>query len=92
MQNVNKYKYISSAETYDLCAGGAVLENINITETAAATITVQDVGPAGATTVAVFKASIAEGNYIFKVAISGTLRIVTAGASKLTVGYRPSGQ
>lgn len=92
MQNVNKYAYISSAETYNLCTGGAVLESITVGETAAGTITVQDVLPSGAVTVAVLKASIAEGTYKFKVAITGTLRVVTAAGSKLTVAYRPSGQ
>lgn len=82
----NKYKYISTATTTEVCSKPCILSNIVLTETAAGTITIND----GTTTVAVLKASIVEQTYKFDIMIENSLSIVTAGASKLTVAYRPT--
>ncbi len=89
--DVNKYAYISTNTTTTICLGGAVLAYITIGETAAGAITIIDSQPTGDVTVGVLKSGVAEGTYKFNVAISGTLKITTAAASKLTVAYRPSG-
>lgn len=77
------YRYISSATTTAVKATSGVLHSIVVGETAAGAITVNDnIG-----TVAVLKASIAEGSYILDVWCSGKIEVVTAAASKLTVSY-----
>jgi len=78
--------YISSATTTTIGTGPMILGTIVLGETAAGTITIKD----GATTIAVLKASIAEGTYTFNCAVMKGLSIVTAGASKLTVNAKPT--
>ena len=65
--------------------GIGVLEKILVLATAANTITVQD-GAGG--TIAVFKASIVEGDYPFDLQTTG-LQLSLAGASDITVLYKP---
>lgn len=80
-----KYKYISTGTTttFGEQASG-VLHSIVVGETAAGSITVSDaVG-----TIAVLKSSIVEGTYIFDVAYSKNLVVITAAASKITVTYK----
>lgn len=79
--------YISTATTTTLKSGAGMLHSIVVTETAAGTITVYDNTAGSGTVKAVLKASIAEGTYVFDIAFSTGLTIVTAGASKLTVSY-----
>ncbi len=73
--------YISTATTTQIGTGPQILGSIVLGETAAGAITITD----GGVTVAVLKASIAEGTYKFNMEIRKSLAIVTAGASKLTV-------
>ena len=82
---MNKYKYISSATTTTVgTQPSGVLSSVIIGETSAGAITIADaVG-----TIAVLKASIAEGEYKFDVAYTGYLTITTAGASKVTVVWK----
>lgn len=80
--------YISTATTTTVKTGAGVLHSIAITETAAGAITIYDNTAGSGTTIAVFKASIAEGSYMLNIAFTTGLTIVTAGASKLTVSYR----
>lgn len=83
-----QYAYISSATTTQVKTGAGVLHSITVGETAAGSIKIID-GTTGSTTnLAELKASIVEGTYEFDVAFSVGLRIVTAGASKITVAYR----
>lgn len=88
-----KSTYISTATTTDVSGNGTtpftgVLVRVIITETAAGAITIYDaVSGATTTTVAVFKASIAEGSYEIGRQISAGIQVVTAGASKVTVVY-----
>lgn len=79
--------YISSATTTQINNSlPAKLIRITLTETAAGTITVYNEIGSGTTDVrAVLKASIVEGTYEFGGKFSTGLKIVTAGASKLTV-------
>lgn len=77
--------YISTATTTKVSTVKSVLHSIVVGETTAGAITVKD----GATTVAVLKASIAEGDYVFDMVINGELSVVTAGASKITVTWKP---
>ena len=60
-----------------------VLHAITIGETAAGAITIKD----GTTTVAVLKASIAEGTYTFDIPLAVNLTITRAAASKFVVSY-----
>jgi hypothetical protein len=84
-QLTNKYKYISSATTTTFGAQPTgVLHSVVVGETSAGSITISDaVG-----TIAVLKASIAEGTYVFDVAYTKNLVVVTTGASKITVNYK----
>lgn len=79
--------YISTATTTQVVTGPCVLETIVIGETAAGAITVYDAtsGTASSAIKTVLKASIAEGPYEFEMRMKNGLRIVTAGASKITV-------
>lgn len=85
---MDAYRYIATATTTNVFVGPGTLKKIILTETAAGTITIYDEEAGGTTNViAVLKASIAEGEYEFNVAVGQGLQIVTAGASKLTVVY-----
>lgn len=84
----NSYQYISTNTTTQVVTGNGVLKSIIIGETAAGAITIYDESGSGTDKViAVLKASIAEGEYKFNVVFGEGLKIVTAGASKLTVIY-----
>lgn len=85
------YTYISSNTTTVVdAAGQGQLIRIVLGETAAGAITIYDaVSGATTTTIAVLKASIAEGTYEFGIQYKAGLQIVTAGASKLTVVTSP---
>lgn len=77
--------YISTATTTTVKTGIGRMARINITETAAGTITIYDNTAASGTILGVFKASVVEGTYEFNCRFNTGLTIVTAGASKLTV-------
>lgn len=82
------YAYISTATTTQVKTGAGVLHAIVLGETAAGSIKIIDNTTGTTTNLAELKASIVEGVYKFDAAFSTGLRIVTAGASKLTVVYR----
>ena len=76
--------YISTADTYTLTQKTeGVLHSIVVGTTAAGTITVSD----NKGTIAVLKASVGEGTYLYDVVYNGFLKVVTAGESTLTVSY-----
>lgn len=83
----NNYAYISSATTTQVRTGPGVLKSITIGETAAGAISIIDDVTGTTANMGVLKASIVEGTYEFNIAFSKGLRIVTAGASKITVCY-----
>lgn len=88
-QNFVPY-YISGTTVAQVSSHNGLLHSIVIGETAPGTITVYDegVGTGTTTIVAVLKASIAEGTYLFDANISKGIRVVTAGGSKITVNYQ----
>ena len=85
MDNIYKSNYVSSATTTTIgTQPNGVFHSIVIGETSAGSITISDaVG-----TIAVLKASIAEGEYTFDCAYVGALTVITAGASKITVLWK----
>jgi len=85
--NIFKPTYISTQTTTIVSTKPAVIHSIVLGETAAGAITIKD----GDTTIAVLKASIAEGTYIFDAECRTSLVVVTAGASKICVTWRPLG-
>jgi len=78
------YKYIDSATTTTITASQGILHSIVVNTAAAGTITVSDeVG-----TIALLKASVVEGTYLYDVAFNGYLKIVTGNADQdVTVTY-----
>lgn len=85
MQRAYKPTYISTATTTAVKSGAGILGSITVGETAAGAITVYDNTAASGTIIAVLKASIAEGTYVFDASFSTGCTVVTAGASKITV-------
>ena len=84
----NQYKYISSATTTQVYTGPCILVAIVVNTTAAGAIGIID-GISGTTVnVGQLKASVAEGVYTYNSVMSSGIRIVTAGASDITVIYR----
>jgi len=79
--------YIATATTTTVATGQGILHAINITETAAGTITVYDNTAASGTIIAVFKASIAENSFVLDASFTIGCTIVTAAASKLTATW-----
>ena len=82
----NEYTHISTGVTTNIGLGTnrICLKAITVNTTAAGSITVKD----GSGTVAILKASIAEGSYIFGlegIVLSQGCTIVTAAASDITV-------
>lgn len=93
MQLRDNYKinYISTATTTQVHSGQGQLVCITVGETAAGAISIIDNTSGSTVNIATLKASIAEGTYWFLTNYSAGLRIITAGASKLTVVYSPIG-
>ncbi len=86
MDEGHEYTHISTATTTNIGIGTnrITLKAVLINTSAAGTVTVKD----GTSTVAVFKASIAEGQYLFGrdgIVIGGGCTIVTGAASDVTV-------
>jgi len=82
------HKNISSATTTVVKSGAGLLHCITINTTAAGTITVYDNTSAAGTKIATIAASPVIGsNFIFDVAFTTGLTVVTAAASDLTVSY-----
>ncbi len=79
--------YISLATTTQVFSGRGTLHAITIGETAAGAISIIDNTAGSTVNLASLKASIAEGTYLFDCSVSTGLRIITAGASKITVTW-----
>ena len=79
--------YIDSATTTQVYTGNGRLVRIIIGETAAGAISLIDNTSGTTANIGTLKASIAEGTYEFGISFGAGLRIVTAGASKITVVY-----
>jgi hypothetical protein len=86
MNHGDEYTHIATNATTNISLGTnrIILKAIVVNTTAAGTITVKD----GSGTVAIMKASIAEGTYLFGhngIVIGGGCTVVTAAASDITV-------
>ena len=79
------YKHIDSATTTTVTTkDGGVLHSIVVNTKAAGAITVSD----NAGTIAILKSDIAEGTFLYDVAYSGYLQVITAHAdSDITISY-----
>lgn len=89
MNNGNySYSNIASATTTQVSTGPRTLVAITVNTTSVGAISIID-GVSGTTAnIGTLKASIAEGTYWYNVAIRDGIRIVTAGASDITVIYK----
>jgi hypothetical protein len=88
MNDDYRVKYISTATTTQVKTGSGYLKAIVVGETAAGAISIIDNTTGTTAYMVVLKASIAEGTYEFGCHFQSGLRIVTAGASKISVIYR----
>lgn len=79
--------YISTATTTQVDTGQGQLICITLGETAAGAISIIDNTSGSTVNIGQLKASTVEGTYWFLAQYSAGLRIITAGASKLTVVY-----
>ncbi len=91
MQLRDNYKvaYIDSATTTQVDTGNGQLIAVVVGETAAGAISFIDNTAGSTVNIGILKASIAEGTYWFLAQYAAGLRIITAGASKITVIYNP---
>ncbi len=81
------YKNITTGATTQVATGRGVLHSIVVNTTAAGTIKIID-GISGSTAnIGTLKISVGEGTYLYDVVFSVGLRIITAGASDITVNY-----
>lgn len=89
MYNNREYLYtnITSGTTTQVFTGRGLLQAITINTTANGSIKVIDSTSSNTANVATIKASAAEGTYLYNVAISSGLRIITAAASDITVSW-----
>jgi len=87
LRDDNSYAYIATATTTQVRTGAGRLHRIVIGEDAAGSIKIID-GTSGSTTnLAELEASMPVGSYEFNCKFAAGLRIITAGATKITVVY-----
>lgn len=86
--NINSYAHISTSTTTQVFSGACTLVAIVVNTTAAGSITVADSTSDVTPAIAVLKASVAEGTYMYNCTLGTGLRVITAGASDVTVIYR----
>ncbi len=84
-QDENQYTHIATNTTTQVFSGKGRLHSIVVNTTAAGAITLADVVSNTTPAIAILKSSIAEGTYLFDIAISAGLCITTAAASDITV-------
>jgi hypothetical protein len=90
MRDDYKYTYISSATTTQVNAGRTRLIRVVVNTTAAGAISIIDNTSGSTVNVASLKASIAEGTYYYGITLTTGLRVITAGASDVTVVWTPA--
>ena len=83
----NEYEYIGTATTTQVVTGQGTLHSIVVGTTSAGAIQVIDSVSGTTSNLAELKASTLEGTYEFNVRFNTGLKIITAGASKITVVY-----
>lgn len=81
------YNNITTNTTTQVATGRGVLHSIVVNTTAAGSIKVIDDITGSTANIATLKASIAEGTYLFDILFTKGLRIITAGASDVTISY-----
>jgi hypothetical protein len=81
------YTNISTNTTTTVFTGKGFLHSIVVNTTAAGSIKIIDNTTGTTANVGTLKASVAEGTYLYDVAISAGLIIITAGASDITVAW-----
>lgn len=84
---LNKASLITAATTTQVLTGPGILRKIVVGETAAGAIKAYDATSGTSNQFVELKASIAEGTYHFDCRVDNGIRVVTAGASKITVIY-----
>lgn len=77
--------YIATATTTQVFTGPGTLHAIVVNTTAAGAISVIDNTTGSTVNVASLKASVAEGTYTYNISMALGCRIITAGASDITV-------
>lgn len=82
--------YISTATTTQVFTGAGTLHSIVVNTTAAGAISIIDNVSGSTVNVGTLKASIAEGTYVYNVSMALGCRIITAGASDITVCWTQS--
>lgn len=82
-----QYAYIPTATTTQVFTGRCVLHSIVVNTTAAGAISIIDNTTGSTVTTGILKASIAEGVYEYHIIMTKGIRIITAGASDITVCY-----
>jgi hypothetical protein len=85
--NTFTFEHMEAAGTYILKPNDGILHAITINTTANGTITVYDSATATGKKIAVLKASVVEGSYIYDINFINGLTIVLAGASDVTVSF-----
>lgn len=80
-----QYTNITSATTTQIATGRGRLHSIVVNTTAAGAISIIDNTSGTTANIGTLKASVVEGTYLYDVSFSKGLRIVTAGASDITV-------
>jgi hypothetical protein len=86
-----KVQYIDTATTTQVDTGQGQLIAIVVGETAAGAISIIDNTSGSTVNIGTLKASVVEGTYWFLAQYAVGLRIITAGASKITVIYNNIG-
>ncbi len=82
-----QYVHIASATTTQVCSGRATLKAIVVNTTAAGTITIVDAVSGSTPVVGILQASVLPGTFVFENVMTAGIRIITAGASDITVIY-----
>lgn len=87
--NQSQYRYtnITTGTTTQVFTGAGTIHAITLNTAAAGSIILADSVSTTTPAIATIKASAAEGTYLYDVAVANGLRIITAGATDLTVSW-----
>ena len=89
MYNTREYQktYIATATTTQVATGRGVLQAITVNTTSNGAISIIDDTSGSTVNIGSLKASVAEGTYWYNCSFAKGLRIITAGASDITVTW-----
>ena len=89
INNINSYKHIATATTTQVFTGRATLVAIVVNTTAAGAITIYDeIGADVTNSIGILQASVLPGTFLYNITMGKGIKIVTAGASDVTIVYR----